>query len=124
MNPAQDAELVYRRAFEEFSKKVQQVQSLTKHPNTDRGLLETALVELETARVHYNESRDAWVQHLLPSSTRKDFPTVRRDSPQAYAEHVRSIAKVLWESAGRPDGTADEDWRRAEEIVHRAANAA
>jgi hypothetical protein len=27
------------------------------------------------------------------------------------------LAELIWESAGRPDGTAEEDWRRAEAIV-------
>ena len=35
-------------------------------------------------------------------------------------KEVRPIAELLWESAGRPDGTADRDWRRAEEIVREA----
>jgi hypothetical protein len=30
---------------------------------------------------------------------------------------VPAIAELIWESAGRPDGTAEEDWRRAEAIV-------
>jgi phosphosulfolactate phosphohydrolase-like enzyme len=47
-----------------------------------------------------------------------------KDTPEALDERVRGIAEVLWESAGRPEGTADEDWHLAEQIVQRATAAA
>ncbi len=48
-------EVEYRSAFEEFSRKAQQVQLLTEHPNGDRKAFETALLELEKAHLAYNE---------------------------------------------------------------------
>jgi len=45
------------------------------------------------------------------------------DSEEATTERVRDIAELLWETAGRPEGTADEDWRAAEAIVRRASAA-
>jgi hypothetical protein len=124
MKTARTAELAYRRAFQDFAENVKRVQSLTEHPKPDSKALETALVELEKSRVVYNTLRDAWVQQLLPSSGRDIAPVVRQDSPEAYAHNIKTIAGLLWEGAGRPDGTADEDWRRAEEIVRQAATAA
>jgi hypothetical protein len=35
--------------------------------------------------------------------------------------HIRDTAQILWELAGRPEGTAECDWREAEELVHKAA---
>ena len=43
-------------------------------------------------------------------------------SPLGHSDDVRAIAELLWESAGRPEGTAAEDWRRAEEIIEKAAS--
>jgi Protein of unknown function (DUF2934) len=105
----------YRSAFEEFSRKAQRVQSLTEHPTGDRKAFETALLELEKAHLEYNEARDALVRSLLPGSV--------KERNRVAADHrgdVQAIAELLWESAGRPTGTAEEDWRRAEAIVQRA----
>lgn len=129
MSPAQvqsltklEAWRAYRRAFHDFSECVRRLQSLTTDPHPDRAAIEAALVDVEKTRVVYDGCRDALAQQLLPESRRAVLPT--GDSPEALAERVKSIAGLLWDSAGRPDGTADEDWRLAEEIVKRAATAA
>jgi hypothetical protein len=108
----------YRSAFEDFSRKAQQVQSLTKHPTGDRNAFETTLLELEKAHLAYNHARDALVRSLLPASA-PAAPDQRHD----HVQDVQAIAELLWESAGRPTGTAEEDWRRAEAIVRRAVAA-
>jgi len=108
----------YRSAFEDFSRKAQQVQSLTEHPTGDRNAFETALLELEKAHLAYNHARDALVRSLLPPSAPAP-PDQRHD----HVHDVQAIAELLWESAGRPTGTAEEDWRRAESIVRRAVAA-
>jgi hypothetical protein len=106
----------YRLAFEDFSRKAQRVQLLTEHPTGDRKEFETALLELEKAHLAYDEARDALVNSLLPSAQ-----AAGRAAPvQNHREDVRTIAELLWESAGRPSGTAEEDWQRAEAIVRRA----
>lgn len=105
-------EVEYRSAFEDFSRKAQQVQSLTENPSGDRESFETALFELEKAHLAYNSARDALVRSLLPSSAQAP-PEQRQD----HLHDVQAIAELLWESAGRPTGTAEEDWRRAEAIV-------
>jgi len=102
----------YRSAFEDFSRRAQKVQLLTEHPNGDREAFEKALLDLEKAHLAYNEARDALVQSLLPTSVPAP-PTQRQD----HLHDVQTIAELLWESAGRPTGTAEEDWRRAEAIV-------
>jgi hypothetical protein len=110
-------EVQYRTAFEDFSRKAQLVQLLTENPTGDRKAFEAALLELEKAHLAYNEARDAFLQTLLPAFTPAQ-PDRRQDhSPQDHSEDVQAIAELLWASAGRPTGTAEEDWRRAEAIV-------
>jgi hypothetical protein len=109
----------YRKAFEDFSHKAQRVQLLTESTSDDREGFETALLELEKAHLAYNEARDALMRVLLPLS-RKAQESTARD----HREHVPAIAELLWESAGRPAGTAEEDWQRAEAIVDCAVAAA
>jgi hypothetical protein len=104
-----DLSQAYRSAFVEFSRKVQRVQQLTAEQNPDLAALDTALLDLEKARIAYNTCRDALASHLLASST-----------PRTYGDRVKRMAELLWEVEGRPEGTADQDWHRAEEIVRRA----
>jgi hypothetical protein len=109
---AVSVELEYRSAFEDFSHKAQQVQALTEHPTGDRNEFESALLELEKAHLAYNEARDAFIRSMLPAS-----PAAPADRRQEYTRDVQTIAELLWEGAGRPTGTAEEDWQRAEAIV-------
>ena len=106
-------EVEYRSAFEDFSRKAQRVQLLTEHPTGDRKAFETALLDLEKAHLAYNEARDAFVRSLLPASQ----PDAHSKQRQDHNEDVQAIAELLWEGAGRPTGTAEEDWHRAEAIV-------
>jgi hypothetical protein len=106
----------YRSAFEHFSQKAQRVQFLTEHPSGDRNAFETARLELEMAHLTYNQARDAFMQSMLPSAVRAP-----QDRERDYSRDVPTIAELLWVGAGRPTGTAEEDWLRAEAIVDCAA---
>ena len=101
---------MYRSSFEDFSIKARRVQSLVGGPNSQE--METALLEMERARLAYAGARDALARQLLPS-----LPA----APRRETRDVSGIAELLWEVAGRPDGTAHRDWLRAEEIARRAA---
>ena len=57
----------YRRAFQDFSKRVRQIQSLASL-NPDPDELNAASAELERARAAYNRRRDALTQQLLSAS--------------------------------------------------------
>jgi hypothetical protein len=105
----------YLKAFAEYSDKARYLQSLTEQPRLDKSAIDIALFDLEKARLAYNDSRDALAAALLRSTA---FGIPR---PRVNADHVRSIAGLRWEVAGRPEGTAEEDWHRAEEIVSSAA---
>ncbi len=118
MRRQRQAEVAYRKAFQVFSEKAQQVQALTALSGQDPKVVEAALVELQRAHNTYQECRDAWVKQLLGSSGQVRPAT----SPLGHSDDVRAIAELLWESAGRPEGTAAEDWRRAEEIIEKAAS--
>src|SRR5580658_4432490 len=109
MAAAATVERQYRLAFEDFSRKAQQVQSLSKHANSDQTAFEAALVELERAHLAYDDARDALVRAMLPAAA-------KQQSRSGHREHIPAIAELLWESAGRPTGTAEADWRRAEAI--------
>ncbi len=106
----------YRSAFEDFSRKAQHVQQLTERPTGDRNEFETALLELEKAHLAYDEARDALVRSLLPAAPGL---AVKDD----HRADIRTVAELLWERAGRPTGTAEEDWQRAEAIVQAALEA-
>jgi Protein of unknown function (DUF2934) len=112
----------YQRAFHDFSERVRHLQSLTTDPHPNRVAIEAALLEVEKTRVDYDECRDAMAKHFMRSSQPSLVPV--SDSRVSVDERVRNIAELLWESSGKPDGTAEEDWHRAEEIVRRAVTAA
>jgi hypothetical protein len=114
MTRTREVEAEYRSAFEEFSRKAQQVQLLAAQ-NSDGKAFETALIELEKAQLAYNHARDALLRFLLPESAQ-----IPERHDHTHVDDVPTIAELIWESAGRPDGTAEEDWRRAEAIVKRA----
>jgi len=115
---------MYRMAFENFSNKARQVQELNDLARVEPCLIETALVELEKAHIGYIAARNAWVEYLLPFSKAKVVSMPGIEPHHEHEDCVRAIAELLWESAGRPEGTAADDWRKAEEIVKRAAAAA
>jgi len=54
----------YRRAFEEFAKRVRQVQNLTAQPQADRAAIDAALREADRARAVYSQTRDVLAQCL------------------------------------------------------------
>src|SRR6266850_3863940 len=116
-----EARQAYQHAFHDFSERVRHLQSVINDPHPEREAIEAALLEVEKARVVYDGYRDALARHLLPLRP-GSLPTT--DSQEAVADHVKDIAEILWEAAGKPEGTAADDWRRAEEIVRRAVAAA
>ena len=73
------------------------------------------MLELERARLHYNNCRDALAAALRPGSNLA--PMASGD----HVGHIRELARLLWDFENRRDGRADEDWYRAEKIVRSAA---
>lgn len=98
----------YRTAFGEYARQLDSLQRLV-DGNGARRDIEDALRAVEEARQAYNSARDRFAQ-ALAASTAKPFTE----------EQVRQTARLLWELAGRPQGTAENDWQRAEQLVRSA----
>jgi hypothetical protein len=112
MTMTRGVEAEYRDTFEDFSRKAQRVQWLAAQQNTDGKAFETALFELEKAHFAYNQARDLFLRSLLPASAQ-----IPAADDKDYTSDVPTLAELIWESAGRPEGTAEEDRRRAAAIV-------
>jgi hypothetical protein len=101
----------YRATFQEYSKQLDALHSLLLgNPAADR--IESARLLVEKARVAHNGARDRLARELvrppLPVNARVD------------ESHIRETAQLLWEVAGRPEGSAERDWQRAEQLVRTA----
>jgi hypothetical protein len=114
---AMDVQQAYERAFQEFSDRVRALQCLALHPSPDAAAITMALLELEKAHWAYDRCRDELAVELLPASMRGTFRLMEPNSAEAYEDRVRAVARLLWESVGSLEGTSDDDWHRAEQIV-------
>ncbi|HEY2845369.1 MAG TPA: DUF2934 domain-containing protein [Bryobacteraceae bacterium] len=101
----------YRTAFEDFAQKVRNLQILGAIAGVEQKSIDRALLELEQARNLYNRRRDALAEQYLP------VPAPVSNRSHAGVNSVKDLAALRWEISGRPDGTAEDDWYRAEEIV-------
>jgi hypothetical protein len=106
----------YRSTFEEYSNRLDTLHRLIASGTPDSGRIETAIFEVERARVAHNCARDRLARDLLHPS----LPPAAR----VNEVRIRETAQLLWELAGRPEGTAEYDWRRAEQLVEAAAASA
>jgi hypothetical protein len=113
----------YRSAFEEFSARVRDLQCLREQTHLDQRALDAALVELEKAGMAYRESRDALALQLLPPLSDGIMSKGQIVSLETETVRVRRIAELRWELSGKPEGTANDDWARAEDIIRRATAA-
>ncbi len=117
-----DLQQSYRAAFQNFAGKEQRVLTLKQQIATGErsGMesvceLEAAVVELERARIAYSKTRDELAKQLLPGAIRSEEVL-----SSAGERQLRLLAHLLWESAGRPEGTAEEDWHHAEKLAAQA----
>jgi hypothetical protein len=102
----------YRTTFQEYSSKLDALQRLMSSGTPDSSVMEAALLEVEKARLAHSTARDQLARELV----RPPLPPAAEDGER----HVRETARLLWEMAGRPEGSAERDWRRAEQLVHAA----
>jgi hypothetical protein len=105
----------YKNAFRVFSEKVRNIQREAAKPVVPPNEIEAAVLAVEKARVAYSNARNAVAKELLESP-----PGAVMEPPESSPAHTAEVAKLLWESGGRPDGTAESDWYRAEEIIRTA----
>jgi hypothetical protein len=118
------AEREYRIAFEEFSRQARNFQLLIAQPNRDRAAVDAALFDLEKAHLVYTNRRNMLASQLSSATVNAGSISGKNTPlPEVNADRIRTIAKLLWEIAGKPEGSAREDWYRAEEIIRRAVAA-
>jgi hypothetical protein len=79
----------------------------------DYSRLEPLLLSVETARLNYNAARDRLAAGMLGVDL-DALPPVAEDY------RIRGTAQLLWELSGKPQGTEEFDWLRAERIVRNA----
>jgi hypothetical protein len=105
----------YRATWEAFSRKLDELQSCVEAG--DRRRAEEALLAVERARLVHNAARDRLAAHLSGEIAALD----RKALDDSERQRVRHTAQLLWEIAGKPSGTADSDWLRAEQLVRSAS---
>jgi hypothetical protein len=109
----------YRATWEEFVRATNALQDSLAAPAPDPARTQLALFEAERARVAYNAARDRLAAQMAG-------PRVAANPPSqtlAQEGQIRSIALLLWELSGRPEGTAMTDWLHAERLVQSASAA-
>jgi hypothetical protein len=105
---------VYRATYREYARKFDALQRLADSADTEKERVEAAVLEMEQARIVHNDARDQLARSLARASSVKLAPVERNE------DRVRKTAQLLWELAGRPDGSAERDWNRAEQLVRTA----
>jgi Protein of unknown function (DUF2934) len=110
----------YRETFQEFARRVEALKSQKTTGHTDRTSVDRALLELERARVHYRQCRDALASALLSGRSSRFAELQSPTRPPDDNQRVREIAHLLWEFESRREGFADDNWYRAEEIINSA----
>lgn len=116
MGAKEELQRRYRATWDVFSRKLDAYQSCVESGNGTA--VESALLEVEKARMEHNAARDRLAQHLSGEVAAIDLRSISVPEQR----RVRETARLLWELAGKPMGTADSDWHRAEYLV-RAASA-
>lgn len=109
----------YRQAFENFREKVRSVQNLAAVEIHDQATIDSAVLEMEIAKECYKAARDALFLEMIPSQDRRFVAS----GDGRNEEDVRELAELLWELEGRPEGSALDDWYRAENIHRRSFRA-
>jgi hypothetical protein len=117
----------YRTTFQEYARRLDALQSLMSSGTPDAARMDAALLEVEQARIAYNAARDQLAKELVrppspvPGNPATGNPATGNQAAGNKEQRIRQTARLLWEVAGRPDGSAEHDWSRAEQLVRRAA---
>jgi hypothetical protein len=110
----------YRDAFRQFQREATRLAEIKAQPSYNPVETEMALLRVEHARLAYNDARDVLAASLMPTQYAAAFWSIPASSRQGPAR-VKNIAALLWEMAGKPQGSADDDWYRAERVVRGAS---
>ena len=99
----------YRATFDAYAAKLSVLQSLLDDGNAGADRIDAATLAVEKARLAYSCARDRLAREFMRSA-----------APQGAnvdEQQVRRTARLIWEFAGRPEGTAERDWHQAEELA-------
>jgi hypothetical protein len=110
----------YRGAFEIFKREAGRLAEIQAKVACDPAEAEKALMRVEYARLAYNDIRDTLAASLMGAEYSRAFWALPGAARREEAR-VKSIAELFWELAGKPQGTADDDWYRAERVARHAA---
>ena len=110
----------YRDAFRQFEREANRLQEIKTKSSFDAAEAEKALLRVENARLAYNDTRDALAASRMSEEQSRALWTIP-GAGRVEHERVKDIAVLLWELAGKPRGSADDDWYRAERVVRHAA---
>jgi Protein of unknown function (DUF2934) len=109
----------YRDAFREFKREADRLAEIQAKFSFDPGEAEKALSRVEQARLTYNETRDTLAVRMMTPELSRTFSAIPVSTRREQAR-VKSIAELIWELTGKPQGSADDDWYRAERVARRA----
>jgi hypothetical protein len=104
----------YRATWDAFARELTELQRLV--DAGERNGVDMAILTVEMARLAHNAARDRLAAHLAGKNAAIDaLPQVPEES------RVRRTARLIWEFSGKPQGTAEKDWLRAERALRSAA---
>jgi hypothetical protein len=109
----------YRQAFQNYREKVRNVQNLTLLEDRNQATIDAVVLEMEIAKEDYSSARDALFSEMVPLANGH----ISQSENVPSEKEVRELAELLWELEGRPEGTALDDWYRAENIYRRSFRA-
>jgi hypothetical protein len=101
----------YRVTFQDYAAKLNALQRIIDRGATGAGEFQAAFDAVEAARAAHSRARDCLA---------REFMRQTRSAESVDEQQIRKTARLIWEFAGRPEGTAERDWRRAESLVRTA----
>ena len=95
------------------------VQNLAAVEIHDQATIDALVLEMEIAKECYKAARDALFLEMIPSRG----PPFCCFGKRPERRRRQGTCELLWELEGRPEGSALDDWYRAENIHRRSFRA-
>jgi hypothetical protein len=115
----QSAYIDYRAAFRDWTAAVGRRSSLP--PQVARiDALDEARNQEDAAESSYREARERLIDYVevaVPGAAAPGELTGEQKTAVDRRLEIEQLAYSLWEQSGRPEGTADSDWYRAEALL-------
>jgi hypothetical protein len=104
----------YRAGWAQYDLSLRELQRAA--DQGDHGSLEPLLLSVERAQLNYSAARDRLAAEMLGAD-------IGALASAVADRRIHDTAQLLWELSGKPQGTAENDWLRAERIVRHASAA-